>query len=169
MKTNWLWDTKLDEGQARAILSNERNPRFFIYLTRLLSRVRDPETAFTYIDRDIFSRHWPSIRERMKKDAWARPAVDRWQKVFARVQDSPARSSTASGIRPAIPFERLSVAEQIRTARMASGLSQLQLARQMGVIQQYVSSLECGRENVTVDTLSKVAATLHKKVVIQFV
>ena len=36
----------------------------------------------------------------------------------------------------------------------------------MGVIQQYVSSLETGRENITLDTLRKIAGVLQKRVVV---
>jgi DNA-binding XRE family transcriptional regulator len=152
MKTNWLWDTKLNDAEVRVILGNEKDPRFFIYASKLLARLKDPEIVFSYIDKALLQRHWPAIRSRMKRDTWGADAVREWQKFFV------------SGISP----ERLVVAQQIRSARRASGLSQAGFARQMGVIQQYVSSLESGKENVTIDTLTKVAASFGKKVVIRF-
>ncbi len=153
MKKNWLWDTKLNDSEVRVILGNEKDPRFFIYAAKLLARVKDPESVFSYIDKVLVQRHWPAIRSRMKRDTWGADAVREWQKFFV------------AGISP----ERLVVARQIRSARRASGLSQTGFAQRMGVIQQYVSSLESGKENVTIDTLTKVAASFGKKVVIRFV
>ncbi|MFZ2937296.1 MAG: helix-turn-helix transcriptional regulator [Candidatus Omnitrophota bacterium] len=36
-----------------------------------------------------------------------------------------------------------------------------------GEIQQYISKIETGRENVTVDTLTRIADILNKKLVIE--
>ena len=152
MKTNWLWDTKLKEGRVREVLRDERDPRFFIYAARLLARVRAPGEVFFWISREAFDRNWALIRARMARDAWAKPAIGRWDRFHAR----------------AVPEERFDVARQIREARMAMGWSQGQLAGKMGVIQQYVSSLETGSENITLDTLQKIAGVLQKKVVIRF-
>jgi len=152
MKTNWLWDTKVKEGQARKILSDERDPRFFIYATKLLARVRDRGEVFSWISRDVFDRNWALIRSRMVKDAWAKTAVTRWDRFHAQ----------------AIPSERFDIARQIKESRLSLRLNQKQFAQKMGVIQQYVSNLETGRENMTIDTLRKIAGVLHKKVVIHF-
>ncbi len=153
MKTNWLWDTKLKEGRAREILSDERDPRFFIYAAKLLARVSDPVEVLSWIDRDVFDRNWSLIRSRMVKDTWARTAVARWDRFHKQ----------------AIPSERFDVARQIRESRALLGLNQKEFARKMGVIQQYVSNLETGRENVTLDTLRKIAGVLEKKVIIRFI
>ena len=151
MKTNWLWDTKLKEGRIREILSNERDPRFLIYADKLLARVRTPEEAFSWISHEIFDRNWALIRSHMEKDTWARVAVKRWDMVHKQ----------------AIPSERFDVARQIKAARRVLGLSQEQFAKKMGVIQQYVSSLETGRENITLDTLHKIAGALQKRVIVR--
>jgi DNA-binding XRE family transcriptional regulator len=152
MKTNWLWDTKLKEDRVREILGNERDPRFLIYADKLLARVRAPGEVFSWISREAFDRNWALIRSRMAKDAWSRTAVKRWDRVHEQ----------------AIPSERYDVAGQIKAARKARGFSQAQFAQKMGVIQQYVSSLEAGRENITLDTLRKIAGVLEKKVIVRF-
>jgi len=152
MKTNWLWDTKLKEDKVRGILANEHDPRFLIYADKLLARVRTPEESFSWISREVFDRNWALIRSHMVKDAWARTAVKRWDRVYKQ----------------AIPSERFDVAGQIKAARKALGLTQEQFAKRLGVIQQYVSSLESGRENITLDTLRKIAGVLQKRVVVQF-
>ncbi len=152
MKINWLWDTKVKERQARKILSDERDPRFFIYATKLLARVQDPGEAFSWIKREVFDHNWALIRSRMIKDAWAKTAVSRWDRFHTQ----------------AIPSERFDIARQIRESRLSLGLNQKQFAQKMGVIQQYVSNIETGRENMTIDTLRKIAGVLHKKVVVQF-
>ena len=150
MKTNWLWDTKLKEGRVREILDDERDPRFLIYADKLFGRVRTVEEAFSWISHEIFDRNWALIRSHMVKDAWSKTAVKRWDKVHKQ----------------AIPSERFDVARQIKAARRVLGLSQEQFAKKMGVIQQYVSSLETGRENITLDTLHKIAGVLQKRVVV---
>ena len=150
MKINWLWDTKLKEARVREILGNERDPRFLIYADKLLARVRTPEEAFSWISQQAFDRNWALIRSRMVKDAWARTAIKRWDRIHQQ----------------AVPAERFDIAMQIKKGRKLLGLSQVQFAQKMGVIQQYVSSLETGCENVTLDTLRKIAGVLQKKVVI---
>jgi DNA-binding XRE family transcriptional regulator len=150
MKTNWMWDTRLKEGRVREILGNEHDPRFLIYADKLLARVRTAEEAFSWISQETFDQNWPLIRSHMVKDAWARTAVKRWDIVHKQ----------------AIPSERFDVARQIKAARRVLGLSQEQFAKKMGVIQQYVSSLETGRENITLDTLRKIAGVLQKRVVV---
>ena len=42
-------------------------------------------------------------------------------------------------------------------------------AQKLGVIQQYVSKLETGRGNITIDTLKRIADVLHKNFVIKLV
>ena len=150
MKTNWLWDTKLKEIRVRQILGNERDPRFLIYADKLLARVRTPEEAFSWMSQETFDRNWALIRSRMVKDTWARTAVKRWDSIHEQ----------------AFPAERFDVARQIKEARKVLGFSQEQFAQKMGVIQQYVSSLETGHENITLDTLRRIAGVLKKRVVI---
>ena len=47
------------------------------------------------------------------------------------------------------------------------GYTQEEMAKKLGVIQQYISKLEAGRENLSVDTLKRIADVLGKRLTIQ--
>jgi transcriptional regulator with XRE-family HTH domain len=49
----------------------------------------------------------------------------------------------------------------VRHARLAARISQGDLAQQAGLKQQYVSLIESGRQNVTIDTAVRLAAALR--------
>ena len=48
----------------------------------------------------------------------------------------------------------------VRHARLTAQMSQNELARQAGLQQQYVSQIENGRQNVTIDTAVRLADAL---------
>ena len=157
MKINWLWDTQLDEKRVKKILHNERDPRFFLYAEKLFSRVKDPKIAFEFINRDSFCREWHTIKKRIQKDTWAKVKTEFWQQMYEKVlKDSQFAS------------ERVSIAQQIKNIRIQLGYTQKDMAEKLGVIQQYISKLETGRENLTIDTLKRIAGILQKKLIIQF-
>ena len=153
MKINWLWDTRLSEARIKRILKNEYDPRFYIYAEKLFSRVNDPKIAFDYVPREVFCRNWPGISKRIQKDAWIQGRADFWQTVYEK---------TIVGYP-----ERMSIADQIKDIRTQMGYSQKELAKRLGVIQQYVSKLEAGRENLTLDTLKKIAEVFGKRLIVQ--
>ena len=157
MKINWLWDTRLTEARVKRILQNEKDPRFYIYAEKLFSRVTDPKDVFRYVSKDAFYRNWPSIKHRIEKDAWVKDKAVFWQTIYEhiekQIEDVP---------------ERLSIAQQIKNSRVKMGYTQEEMAEKLGVIQQYVSKLEAGSENLTIDTLKRIAQVLGKKLTIQF-
>jgi len=167
---NWLWDTRLDEKKVKDILKDPENPRFSIYAEKLFSRVDDPAVVFQFIDQTTFARKWPAIKKRIEKDAWARSRVEFWQVLYrrlrSRLQEEGVRLRTRKEI-GSFP-ERMTVAQQIRKTRMQAGYTQKELAEKLGVIQQYVSKIESGRENVTIDTLKKIADVLDRRLTVQF-
>ncbi len=153
MKINWLWDTSLSEARVKRILKNEKDPRFYIYAEKLFSRVSNPKVAFGFIPKEIFCRNWPAIHKRIQKDTWIQGRADFWQNIYEK----------ALSISP----ERLSIAEQIKNIRLQLGYTQKEMAKRLGVIQQFISKLESGRENLTVDTLKRIAEVLGKQLTIQ--
>ncbi len=57
------------------------------------------------------------------------------------------------------------LAANVRSRRLATGISQEQLARLAGLHRTYVGAVERGERNVTVSTLNKLAAALDCTVV----
>ncbi len=169
VKTNWLWDSRLEENEARKILKDENDPRFDIYAEKLFSRVSDPKIIFSIIEKVTFCRKWPSIKKRMKKDHWLENRVAFWQTIYERVHER----LKISGIKirepqeVKIPPERIKLAQQIRDIRTKLGYTQKDIAKKLGVIQQYISKIENGHENVSVDTLTRIADVLGKSLIIK--
>jgi transcriptional regulator with XRE-family HTH domain len=52
----------------------------------------------------------------------------------------------------------------LKTARMKAGLTQAQLAERSGLLQQYVSLVESGKQNVTLTTAQTLAKVVHQNV-----
>ncbi|ADB41295.1 helix-turn-helix domain-containing protein [Spirosoma linguale] len=52
---------------------------------------------------------------------------------------------------------------QIRDARKAKGLTQKELAEKLGVSESTVNQYESGKQNLTIDTLVKIANALGMK------
>ncbi len=73
--------------------------------------------------------------------------------------------------RKAYEFERAKVAlaQRIAELRGEKHLKQVELAKKMGVSQQFISQIETGQEsNLTLDTLLRLAATLGRGIKISF-
>lgn len=160
MKTNWLWDTRLSETRVKKILEDERNPRFYIYAEKLFSRVSNPQTAFSYIPKEVFCQHWPVIKQRIDKDTWNKGKADFWQKIYDQI-------AAQLDVHGSALSERMSIAQQIKDIRLQMGYTQAEMAKKLGVIQQFISTLETGRENLTIDTLKRIADVFEKKLIIR--
>lgn len=162
MKTNWLWDSRLKIGVVKKILMDEKNPRFKIYAGKLISRVSDPKEVFCLIDKITFCRQWPTIKKRLSKDSWLVERVKFWQtiyeNVYADMKEKGIKIRIATDVE--VPPTRRAVAMRIRQLREKLGYTQKDLANKLGVIQQYISKIETGRENISLDTLKKIADVL---------
>ena len=169
MKINWLWDSKLNEKEVRNILKDKENPRFDIYAEKLLSRISDPKVVFTLIDEVVFCKKWPGIKKKMNKDSWIKDKVLFWQTIYERLQER-LREQGIKLREPQeikIPSARMKMAQQIRNIRIKLGYTQKEIAKKLGVIQQYISRIESGRENVSVDTLTRIANVFDKGLIIK--
>ena len=153
MKVHWLWDTRLSEAKVRNILKNEKDPRFYIYAEKLFARVKNPKVAFGFVPKEVFYHQWPVIKQRIEKDTWVKGRSDSWQKIYEDLAN--------------ISPERRDIARQIKNMRIKVGYTQREMANKLGVIQQFVSKLEAGTENVTVDTLKRIANVFNKRWIIQ--
>ena len=63
---------------------------------------------------------------------------------------------------------REKIGRQFRQARLAAGLSQAKLAAGLGMGSTYVSAIESGYKNITLDTLAGIASYLGLDVMVQF-
>ena len=169
MKTNWLWDSRLEENDVRKILKDTNNPKFDTYAEKLFSRVSDPKIVFSIIDKVTFCKKWPNIKKRMRKDRWLKDRVVFWQTIYERIHEGlKGRGIKLREPREVkIPPERMKLAQQIRGIRMKSGYTQEDIAKKLGTVQQYISKIENGHENLSVDTLARIADVLNKGLVIK--
>ncbi|WP_020599874.1 helix-turn-helix domain-containing protein [Spirosoma panaciterrae] len=60
------------------------------------------------------------------------------------------------------------IGQQIREARKAKGLTQKELGEKLGVSESTVNQYESGKQNLTVDTITKIAEALGVKFSAQF-
>jgi DNA-binding XRE family transcriptional regulator len=169
MKKNWFWDIPVGEEKIKEALSNGEHPKFLIYAAKLFSRVREAKEAFCYVDKITFCKKWPAIKKLIRKDAWNSDAPKFWQTIYETVKDG----LRAEGIKIRVGKKRilsecLVVAEQIKIIRKEKGYTQKELADKMNVIQQYISAIESGRENFSVETLAAIAGVLDKKLTVRF-
>jgi len=168
MKINWLWDSRIKENAVRKILRDEDNPKFDIYAEKLLSRVNDPKMVFSIVDKAAFCKKWPSIKKRIKKDRWLGDRVIFWQTIYERILEGLKEQGVK--IREPreveISAERIKLAREIKDIRVELGYTQKDMAKKLGVIQQYISKIENGYENFSVDTLKRIADVFDRKLVI---
>lgn len=169
MKTNWLWDSRMDEEKVRGILKDEKHPRFEFYAEKLLSRVSDPRIVFDLIEEIHFCKKWPNIKKRLKRDSRLKNRVVFWQTMYERFHEKlKERGVKLRKVQTGrIPVEREELAQQIRSIRRKLGYTQKDIAKKLGVIQQYVSKVESGRENISVDALKRIADVFGKSLVIR--
>lgn len=169
MKINWLWDSSINEQEAKKILRNAEHPKFEIYAEKFLSRNSNPAKVFDVIDEKTFCKKWPHIKKRMRKDRWLKDKILFWQTIYERVyaqlkaQGIKLREYEKIKISPA----RAKLAQQIKDVRIKLGYTQREIARKLGVIQQYISKIETGRENISLDTLKRIADVYNKKLIIE--
>lgn len=55
------------------------------------------------------------------------------------------------------------VGQKIKEARLKSALTQEQLGNLIGTSKQNISSIESGKENLTIETLDKISGALKRK------
>ena len=169
MKINWLWDSSLKESEVKKILKNAEHSKFDIYAEKLFSRISDPKIVFSIVDKETFCKKWPYIKKRMKKDRWLKDKVIFWQTMYEYIY----KQFKKQGIKIRehqeikIPIERMELAQQIRDIRIKLGYTQKTIAKKLGVIQQYISKIENGHENFSVDTLARIEDVLGKGLVIK--
>jgi DNA-binding XRE family transcriptional regulator len=169
MKKNWLWDISLNEKDVKKILKEENNPRFITYTEKLLSRSNNVKEVFSLIDKKAFSRKWPTIKKRLSKDKWAKNKVIFWQIIYDNIKDQLQHRGIKirKEFKYTVPVIHRDLARQIKKIRKTFGYTQKEVAKQLGVAQQYISKIESGKENISINKLAKLAAIYNKKILIK--
>jgi len=169
MNKNWLWDTSLDEKEVKQILINENDPKFIPYAEKLLSRSNDAKKVFSLIDKKTFCRKWFSIKKRLSKDKWAKSKVVFWQVIYNNVKEQFKNKGfkIRESHKHTIPVVRKDIAQQIKKIRVSLGYTQEDIAKQLGVVQQYISKVESGKEGISIDKLIEIASIYNKKISIK--
>jgi len=168
---NWLWDVRKNEDEAKVFIQDPDNPRFLNYVTRLLSRNNDLGYVFSILDKQHFCEYWPLIQDRINKTGWFSPyKSDFWQPVYEKTLKELKKNGIHIHEFPNIsaPKYKFDLARQIRKARIERGLSQKELAEYLRVTQQYISRVETGRVNMSIDAIYAIANFLLKGIEIRF-
>lgn len=171
IKYNWLWDVKTNEAEVKRILKNDKDPRFLIFARLLFSRNSDPDYVFQFVRREVFCKYWPLIRERLDRTGWFEPYKSNyWQPIYKKTMQELRQKGRDIPKFPDISIskDRFNLALQIRKLRKETHLNQKELAMRLGVKQQFVSKLETGRVNPSMDTLGKIANIFAKDLEIKF-
>lgn len=97
----------------------------------------------------------------------AREALDGWLEAHLATGDAPPRPRRKRGVSVDVD-PRIAAAVEVRWLREDSGLTQAQVAQRLRVSRQQVAKLENARGNPSIDTLSKVAKVLGRKLEVKF-
>ena len=61
------------------------------------------------------------------------------------------------------------IGRRLRQARLDTGISQVEMAAEIGMASTYLSEVETGKHNITLDTLAGIASFLGLEVNVEFV
>ena len=170
MKSNWLWDTKTSVNEVKKILRNPENKKFLKFAALLLSRENSPKEVFSkYLKPIAFCRNWRLIKKVMRKDNWNDTRIEFWQAIYEvlrerfRKKGVDFKEGTTSLPKKENEFCK-TIAEKIKLIRKQKGLTQVGLAKKLGVSQQMVSRIEKGKENISLLTLKSITEALGAEV-----
>ena len=172
-KTHWLWDhPQTDEKRAKRILQDENHKLFFIYAALLLSRNDDTNYVFSMLDKRLFCKYWPVFRNEVNKGGW----FDQHKEVFWKpIYERTIPELKKQGVRihefPDQPISehRFNVALKLRKIREERGLTQKDAAQYLRVSQQYISKLENGQINISIDKMWEFVNMCVKGLKIDFI
>lgn len=172
MNDNWLWDLDLSEREVRSILSNPNDPRFTRIAALMLARVNDPkEVLGNYIGQEAFCQNWARIKREMRKNKWDEPRIIWWQavqeKVYEKLKASGFRIRKKRINEPLGPLYR-DLGHKIREIRKSHNISQAELAERIGTSQQWVSLVEQGKVNLTLNLLERISGATGTGLGIEF-
>ena len=160
MPKAWQWDVRRSDKEIREILKNPEHPSFLHYASLLLARTNVPKDVFgEYLEKRDFCIQWPNIKRRMRKDRWELGRIQFWGAVYQHLKDD----LKAKGLvlrRPSNPpvqgSLRVRVGRRVSEIRRSKKMTQAKMAQGAGLTQQFVSKIEKGTENISLDTLERI-------------
>lgn len=160
MSHAWRWDARRSDKEIRIILTNPQHPSFFHYASLLLARTNVPKYIFKeYLSKQIFCLHWPTLKRRMRKDRLNQERIQFWEEIYRHLKED----MKAKGIRLRQPLRlpsqnslREKIGKRIREVRRSKNMTQANVAQGAGLTQQFLSKIEQGTENISLDTLERI-------------
>ena len=166
MTKAWQWDVRHSDGEIRKILKDPKHPSFLHYAALLLARTNVPKEVFRqYLGKEDFCVQWHNIKRRMRKDQLNQSRVQFWEEIYRHVKEG----LKAEGMKLRKPAKRVSedslrakVGKRIRQIRQSKKIIQAELARETGLSQQFLSKIEQGTENISLDTIERIQKSLKE-------
>lgn len=165
MRHPWLWNINKTEAEVKRILRDPGQEAFVHYAALLLSRHPGlPKEIFRdYLRKEDFCRRWPAIKRRMRKNDWNDRRILFWDGAYKFLL-SEFRKQGVTFPREKKPVVRdpgrEKAAREVREMRRARNMTQVELARRLGVKQQFISKVESGTQNLSLSTLEKIRRCL---------
>ena len=170
MVENIFWDRKISVKEARNILKDDLNKKFFDIAAILFARTNEPKKVFSqYMNKIIFCKNWQTIKRKMRKNKWNDNRIIYWDtvyKVMIRGIDK-TKIEKKEKTKNKAKLETLEIGTTIKKARKRLKWTQKKLSNETGLSQQTISSIENGNLNFSIDTLIRVVKTLRLKISIQ--
>ena len=157
--SKYFWD--LNEkavGELWSIFKNPSHPKFNMRMVNFFSRCQKPKELFSSVDKNDFIKFWPKVKKYWEKIAGSTDFVDWWQTVYEQLL-SERGVDFKKPFGKSIPFLS-KIGSRIKEARVNKGLSQKELAFQVGMKQPDISKIEDGKTNITLITLFSLAKVL---------
>ena len=158
----YFWD--LNEKAVRElknIFKNPSHPKFNMRMVSFLCRCQKPKELFLFVDKNDFIKFWPKVKKYWEKTAGSTDFVDWWQTVYEQLL-SERGVDCKKPFGRSVPFLS-KIGSRIKEARVDKGLSQKELALQVGMKQPDISKIEDGKTNITLITLFSLAKALGIK------
>ncbi len=169
MKSNWLWDRKLEISQVKKILRNPQDRKFILFASLLLARNNEPSEVFKEcLKPEVFCKYWSFIKKRMRQDTWNQPRIVFWQAIYEKLIEKFREQGVS--FRKGSPSVQDSICREvgrlIYSRRKELRLSQKELAEKMNISQQLISRVEKGKENISLFTFKNIAKALNSTITI---
>ncbi len=156
----WNLDDDALEELSR-IFKNPTHPKFKACMTALLSRCQKPKELFSLVDKNIFIKTWPQIRNYWENNLSVSDLIEWWQIIYEQLLQEEDIFSRENSYDASFLLSKLG--KNLRSARLKKGFSQKKLASQAGMNQPDISKIEEGKKNITLLTLFELCRVLRIK------